>query len=143
MEKTMLTNFEIDPHSSFNMHSHLSEQITMVLEGELFFKVRDKIVCVKKGEVIAIPSAMPHAVFTKSSPVTAVDVWSPVMEKYEHDKMNVVSKKMFKPRLWGLIKAFVIMSIESLGDTGIVKIDKDTNGSETEIIITEGIGMKS
>ena len=82
LENTMLTYFEIEPNSSFDIHSHLSEQITMVLKGELFFRMMDKIECVKKGEVIAIPSDMPHAVFTKGSPVTAVDAWSPVMKKY-------------------------------------------------------------
>lgn len=65
------------------------------------------------------------------------------MEKYEDDKMNGVSKKMSSKHLWGFTKAFVIMSIESLGDAGIVKLDKGTNGYETEIIITDGIGIKA
>jgi mannose-6-phosphate isomerase-like protein (cupin superfamily) len=86
LEKTMFTYFEIDPDSRFDLHSHLNEQITMVLEGELFFKFRDRIVCVKKGEVIAIPSKTPHEAFTKKSSVVAVDAWSPVMEKYRQRK---------------------------------------------------------
>lgn len=84
LERTMLTYFEIDPNSSFDMHSHINEQITMVLEGELFFNVKDRIICVKKGEVIAIPSNLPHAAFTKDSSVKAVDAWSPIIEKYQH-----------------------------------------------------------
>jgi quercetin dioxygenase-like cupin family protein len=82
LKKTMFTYFEIDPDSRFDLHSHVNEQITMVLEGELFFKFRDRIVCVKKGEVIAIPSNTPHEAFTQNSSVIAVDAWSPVMEKY-------------------------------------------------------------
>lgn len=82
LKKTMFTYFSIEPDSSFDMHSHFSEQITMVLEGELFFKVTERIICVKKGEVIAIPSKIPHAVFTKNSAVIAVDAWSPINEKY-------------------------------------------------------------
>jgi hypothetical protein len=50
---------------------------------------------------------------------------------------------MSRTHLWGLIKAFVIMSIESLGETGTVKLDKDNNGDKIEMIVTEGIGMKS
>jgi len=77
----------IAPKSRFDTHSHASEQITMVLQGELFFEVKDRIICVKKGEVIAIPSNIPHAAFTKDNSVIAVDAWSPVNEKYR-DKEN-------------------------------------------------------
>jgi len=83
LEKTMLTYFEVDPDSRFELHSHKSEQITLVLEGELFFDLTNKIVGVKKGEVMAMPSGMPHAVFTKNTRAKAVDAWSPVMQKYK------------------------------------------------------------
>lgn len=82
LEKTMLTYFEIQPNSRFENHCHESEQITLVLEGKLFFVTGGKIIDVKEGEVIAIPSGVSHAVFTKDKPVKAVDAWSPVMEKY-------------------------------------------------------------
>lgn len=88
LENTMFTYFEIDPESRFDLHSHLNEQITMVLEGELFFKFRGKKVGVKKGEVIAIPSNTPHEAYTQTSSVIAVDAWSPVMEEYK-DKGKV------------------------------------------------------
>ncbi|MEW6620705.1 MAG: arsenic resistance N-acetyltransferase ArsN2 [bacterium] len=83
LEKTMFTYFEVESNCRFEIHAHESEQITMVLEGELFFEVEGRIVGVKKGEVIAIPSALPHAVFTREQFVKAVDAWSPVMEKYK------------------------------------------------------------
>lgn len=82
LENTMLTYFEVDPTCRFETHTHESEQITMVLEGELFFDMGNKTVGVKKGEVIAVPSNLPHAVFTRDQPAKAVDTWSPVMEKY-------------------------------------------------------------
>lgn len=82
LEKSMLTYFEVDPGCRFDMHAHESEQITMVLEGALFFDLQDKTIEVKRGEVIAIPSNLPHAVFTQNEPAKAVDAWSPVMEKY-------------------------------------------------------------
>jgi hypothetical protein len=34
---TQLTYFEVGPNCRFDGHSHPSEQITLVLEGELFF----------------------------------------------------------------------------------------------------------
>ena len=82
LQKTMLTYFEIEANSKFEMHSHESEQITMVLEGELFFLYNDKEVCIKTGEVIAIPSNIPHSVYTKDNFVKAIDAWSPVREEY-------------------------------------------------------------
>ncbi len=42
-----------------------------------------KIICVKPGEVIAIPSNAPHGAFTKETAVKAVDAWSPIMDKYK------------------------------------------------------------
>ncbi len=40
-------------------------------------------------EVIAIPSNIPHAPFTKESSAIAVDAWSPVMEKYRNKESGV------------------------------------------------------
>jgi quercetin dioxygenase-like cupin family protein len=83
LEKAMLTYFEVQPNCRFEKHNHESEQITFILEGELFFEIPEGTICVKKGEVIAIPSDIPHAAFTTESNVKAVDAWSPVMEKYK------------------------------------------------------------
>ena len=83
LDQTMLTYFEVDPECRFESHSHESEQITMVLEGVLFFEQGDKVIGVKGGEVIAIPANAPHAVFTGDAAVKAVDAWSPVMDKYK------------------------------------------------------------
>jgi amino-acid N-acetyltransferase len=82
LHKAMLTYFEVQPHSRFDRHSHESEQITLVLMGELFFELDDGTVCVGEGEVIAIPANAAHAVFTREKRVRAVDAWSPVMSKY-------------------------------------------------------------
>lgn len=85
LDKTMLTYFEVDPNCRFESHSHESEQITMVLSGVLYFEQAGKVVGVGAGEVIAIPSNAPHAVFTREAAVKAVDAWSPVMAKYRRD----------------------------------------------------------
>ena len=83
LEKTQFTYFEVEPNKEFEMHVHESEQITHVLEGELFFKTDIDIVCVKAGETIAIPSNLRHGAFTKDLPLKAVDAWSPINSKYE------------------------------------------------------------
>ncbi len=82
LKHTMLTYFEVDANSRFDAHSHESEQITMVLSGELFFDVAGVVHRIRAGEVIAIPASVPHSVWTELLAVTAVDAWSPVMRKY-------------------------------------------------------------
>jgi len=82
LDQTMLTYFEVNPNCRFESHIHESEQITMVIEGILYFEQGDKVIGVKAGEAIAIPSNAPHAVFTAEAAVKAVDAWSPVMDKY-------------------------------------------------------------
>jgi len=82
LDKVMFTYFEIQPGTRFEMHKHESEQITYILEGELFFEMADKTVCLASGDVIAIPSNAPHAAYAKEKRVRAVDAWSPVRREY-------------------------------------------------------------
>jgi quercetin dioxygenase-like cupin family protein len=86
LDKAVLTYFEVEPHCRFERHHHESEQITMVLEGELFFELDGATFCVRQGDVIAIPSDVPHAVFTQDTHVKAVDAWSPVMQQFLRPK---------------------------------------------------------
>jgi quercetin dioxygenase-like cupin family protein len=82
LQHTQLTYFEVEPHCRFERHQHASEQITMVLEGELSFELDDATYCLRPGDVIAIPSNLPHAVYTTQMRVRAIDAWSPVMARY-------------------------------------------------------------
>jgi quercetin dioxygenase-like cupin family protein len=81
---TQLTYFEVEPNRRFDCHSHPSEQITLVLEGDLFFETASGTTRVGVGEVMAIPANVPHAVYTEVQAVKAVDAWSPVNRKYVH-----------------------------------------------------------
>lgn len=80
LDRAMLTYFEVPPGYRFETHQHESEQITMVLEGELHFEVAGTVTRVAAGEVIAIPSNAPHAAFTTDTAARAVDAWSPPRE---------------------------------------------------------------
>lgn len=82
LSNVMLTYFEVTPNSRFEKHTHESEQITMVLSGELYVEVDEKTIKLKEGDVISLPSKIPHAVYTTELGANAVDAWSPVMEKY-------------------------------------------------------------
>ena len=41
-------------------HSHENEQVTYILEGALKFSIDGKEIVVREGEVLCIPSNMPH-----------------------------------------------------------------------------------
>ncbi|MBI4243697.1 MAG: GNAT family N-acetyltransferase [Planctomycetes bacterium] len=82
LDNIQFTYFEVEPQTRFEKHNHESEQITMVLEGSLYFETEGKISEVKAGEVFAIPSNIPHAVFTRDKPAKAVDAWSPPNQRY-------------------------------------------------------------
>lgn len=58
-------------------HQHESEQFSQILSGQLKFVFRDQEVVVKGGEVLYIPSGVPHAAEALSDTV-AVDVFSPI-----------------------------------------------------------------
>ena len=77
LERAMLTYYEIQPQAHFESHHHEAEQITLVLDGELFFEVEGKKIRVGPGEVIALPTNLPHSVWTEERPARAVDAWSP------------------------------------------------------------------
>jgi amino-acid N-acetyltransferase len=82
LDKVMFTYFEIEPGARFAEHKHESEQITYVLEGELYFNIKGKKVRVGAGDAIAIPSNAPHAAYTEEQRVRAVDAWSPIRSDY-------------------------------------------------------------
>jgi quercetin dioxygenase-like cupin family protein len=65
-------------------HSHIHEQITYVAEGELtFFKGTDEFhLC--KGDLMIIPSGVPHSVKTISSHVRLVDSFNPLRQDFLH-----------------------------------------------------------
>jgi len=63
-------------------HSHPHEQITYVAEGELFFFIGDKKHHLTRGDIITIPSGVPHCIQTISNPVRLIDSFSPVREDF-------------------------------------------------------------
>jgi quercetin dioxygenase-like cupin family protein len=82
LSSAQLTYFEVGPNCRFEAHGHSSEQITLVLEGELFFEMASGVTRICSGEVMAIPANVMHAVYTRALPAKAVDAWSPVNNRY-------------------------------------------------------------
>ncbi len=57
-------------------HQHVNEQITYILEGALKFWIDGKVIVVNAGEVLAIPSNMPHKALALADTVD-LDVFNP------------------------------------------------------------------
>ena len=82
LRDTSLTYFEVDPATRFDAHAHEGEQITSVVDGELFFELEGRTVRIGAGEAIAIPPGVSHAVFTLKRSARAFDAWSPPPQRY-------------------------------------------------------------
>ena len=63
-------------------HSHLHEQITYVAEGEVIFFKGDKKMQLVKGDIITLPSGVPHCIQTLTSHVRLIDSFSPVRKDF-------------------------------------------------------------
>jgi len=76
------TWFDVPAGTHFHVHSHDSEQVTYVIEGELFLESENVIYKLSKGDCILIPGKIDHRVWTENIPAKAVDAWSPVNKTY-------------------------------------------------------------
>jgi quercetin dioxygenase-like cupin family protein len=60
-EKSMLARLVLRRGCVVPMHSHENEQITYIFEGALKFIIEGKEYVVRAGEVLVIPSHVPHS----------------------------------------------------------------------------------
>lgn len=85
LQNMMVTvcNFEDGPADQPDpLHSHPHEQITYVAEGEvLFFRGEDRF-HLRKGDIITIPSGVPHSIQKLSSRIILIDSFCPVREDF-------------------------------------------------------------
>ncbi len=76
--KNLLVNFvRYEPYTEAPRHWHPEEQMTFVLEGQFEFEVGVEKRIVRPGQVVWIPSNVPHAARTSSSTCYQVDVFNP------------------------------------------------------------------
>ena len=76
------------------MHSHESEQMTYVLQGALRFLIDGEEITVREGEVLHIPSWVPHQAEALDD-TFEMDIFSPIRQdwldgtdNYFHDKKS-------------------------------------------------------
>jgi quercetin dioxygenase-like cupin family protein len=91
-EREMVTQIYLKRGALVPMHSHESEQMTYVLQGGLRFLINGEEITVREGEVLHIPSWLPHQAEAIDD-TFEMDIFSPIRQdwldgtdSYFHDK---------------------------------------------------------
>jgi quercetin dioxygenase-like cupin family protein len=78
-DRMMIAHVHLDKGDVVPQHSHENEQLTYILEGALLFKLGangEREVIVRAGEVLVIPSHLPHSAVALEDTLD-VDVFNP------------------------------------------------------------------
>ncbi len=76
-DKAMVAQVFLKKGAVVPEHHHESEQITYILEGALKFEIEGKVIVVRKGEVLSIPSNVPHRAVAMEDTLD-LDIFSPI-----------------------------------------------------------------
>ena len=76
-EKAMVAQVFLAKGAVVPEHRHESEQITYILEGALKFEIGGKEIVVAAGEVLRIPSFVPHRAVALEDTLD-LDIFSPI-----------------------------------------------------------------
>ena len=76
-EREMLAQIYLKRGALVPMHAHDSEQMTYILQGALKFFVGGEEITVREGEVLHIPSGIPHQAEALED-TFEIDLFSPV-----------------------------------------------------------------
>jgi unsaturated pyranuronate lyase len=76
-DKAMVAQVFLKKDAVVPEHQHESEQLTLILDGALKFQLEGREVVVRKGEVLRIPSNVPHRAVALEDTLD-VDVFSPI-----------------------------------------------------------------
>ena len=94
-DRMMLAHVYLDKGAKVPQHSHDNEQLTYILEGALHFwigAVRSEEVIVRAGEVLVIPSNVPHEAVALEDTLD-VDVFSPPRQDWLNGTDSYFHKK--------------------------------------------------
>ena len=80
-DRQMLVQVYLKRGALVPLHTHESEQMTYVLDGMLKLRVDGQEVIVRDGEVVRIPSAVPHQTEALAD-TFALDLFSPVRSEW-------------------------------------------------------------
>ena len=91
-EREMLAQVYLKKGAIVPTHEHEAEQLTYVLQGALAFTVGGVTTVVREGEVLHIPSGVPHQAEALDD-VFELDIFSPI----RHDWLNKTDDYFHRP----------------------------------------------
>jgi len=80
-EKVMVAHLSLSQGCLVPLHAHESEQVSWVMHGALKFELEGREIIVRTGEVIVIPSRVPHSALALED-TAAMDVFSPIRQDW-------------------------------------------------------------
>jgi quercetin dioxygenase-like cupin family protein len=80
-EREMMTQIYLKRGCIVPLHSHESEQMTYVLTGSMKFLIGDDEITVREGEVLVIPSWVPHQAEALDD-CLEMDIFSPIRQDW-------------------------------------------------------------
>lgn len=80
-EREMIAQIFLKQGAVVPMHEHESEQLTCVISGSLTFEIGGETTTVGPGDVLVIPSRVPHAA-TATEDTFEMDVFSPIRQDW-------------------------------------------------------------
>ena len=80
-DRVTVARFELARGGVVPVHAHENEQVSIVLEGALRFRIDGSEIVVRAGEVMQIPGGVPHGVDVIENSVV-IDVFSPVRQDW-------------------------------------------------------------
>lgn len=86
---------ELDPNSVVHEHSHANEQLGMVIQGTVSFRVGDEVRELGPGATWRIPPNVPHEVHTGPDGAVVLDVFSP-----RRDDWRALERLDARPPRW-------------------------------------------
>jgi quercetin dioxygenase-like cupin family protein len=81
-ERVTFSLIELEPGAVVPEHSHANEQVGMVLEGSLSFRIGDEVRECGPGDTWRILGHVPHAVTAGSDGAVIAEVFSPVRDDW-------------------------------------------------------------
>jgi quercetin dioxygenase-like cupin family protein len=81
----MMTVFDFNNGPSSEpdpLHAHPHEQITYVAEGEIIFVLGEETAHLKPGDMVVVPSGIPHAIQLLTEHVRLIDSFTPIRQDF-------------------------------------------------------------
>ena len=91
-ERAMIAEISIAKGGIVPLHHHESEQLSYCLEGALKFEIEGREIVLQAGEVLVIPSNVPHSAIAVED-FRGVDIFSPIRQDWLDGSDSYLRKK--------------------------------------------------